>query len=79
MNGETTVLGKRGLSVVELGRLIHINEMVHLDQFKCKCIFIVNHDSEVFFTPNYIIAFLLQYNCNAVHMKEGRRREPANT
>ncbi len=62
MNGETTVLGKGGLSVVELGCLIHINEMVHLDQFKYKCIFIVNHDSEVFFTPIYIIAFLLQYN-----------------
>ncbi len=56
MNEETTVMGKRGLSVVELGRLIHINEMVHLDQFKYKCIFIVNHDSEVFFTP-------IVYNC----------------
>ncbi len=60
---KTTVIGKRGLSVVELGRLIHINEMVHLDQFKYKCIFIVNHASEVFFTAIvYNCFFLLQYN-----------------
>lgn len=61
MNEETTVLGKRGLSVVELGSLIHINEMVNLDQYKC--IFIVNHGSEVFFYSNVYNCFYITIQC----------------